>query len=116
MERIGGVVSSSVEDSSEEELLSSSISYVEDSSGDDDLHLIQAAITIGLLLRRRKRRLQKRKRARTVWVRSIFRRRQRQGVYHNLLQEMRLADCDSHFKFVRMSKETFDILLQKVNM
>ena len=44
---------------------------------------------------------------------EIFSRRQ-QGEYHNLLQEMRVCDPESHFKYLRMSKERFDSLLSKV--
>ena len=51
------------------------------------------------------------KRKRRMWVRPIFRLRKQQGEYHNLLQEMRLSDPDSHFKYLRMSKERFDSLL-----
>ena len=83
-----------------------------DSSGssieDDDLQMV---ILIELIRRRRRRR---RRRARKFWVRPLFRRRRQQGEYHNLLQEMRLADPESHFRYMRMSKETFDSLLIKV--
>ena len=53
---------------------------------------------------------------RMLWVRPIFQRRHQQGEYHNLVQEMRLNDRASHFSYLRMSKETFDTLLQKVRM
>ena len=36
------------------------------------------------------------KRKRT-WVREIFEKRIEQGVYHNLLQEMRVIDRESYF-------------------
>ena len=51
---------------------------------------------------------------RSTWIRQIFERRQDQGDYHQLLQEMKLQDAESHFRFLRMSKERFDILLAKV--
>ena len=54
------------------------------------------------------------KKKRSIWVRPIFIRRRQQGDYHNLLQEMRLSDPESHFRYLRMSKETFDCLLAKV--
>ena len=69
-----------------------------------------------LLLLAWKRRMMKRRRRRrrTLWVRPIFRRRRHQGEYHNLLQEMRLSDPDSHFRYLRMSKERFACLLSMV--
>ena len=79
-------------------------------SSDEDEDL-QAAIAIGLLLRRRKKR---RKRMRRCWVKPILQECVKQGEYHNLLQEMRLHDPESHFRYIRMSKETFDFILTKV--
>ena len=64
------------------------------------------------LLRRRRRRLKKTRRR--VWVRPINSRRCQQGDIHNLLQEMRLSDPQSHFKYLRMSKQRFDSLLQMI--
>ena len=40
--------------------------------------------------------------------------RMRQGAYHNLVKEMRLTDPEKHFNFFRMTKGTFDMLLEKV--
>ena len=57
----------------------------------------------------------KRKRRRRVWVREILAKRRQQGEFHNLLQELRLADPEYHFKYLRMSKEMFDVLLAKVS-
>jgi hypothetical protein len=48
-----------------------------------------------LLLRRRQMATERRRR---VWVREIFQRRQQQGDYHQLLQEIRLSDPESHFR------------------
>ena len=66
-----------------------------------------------LLLAWKRRMMKRRRRRRPLWVRPIFRRRH-QGEYHNLLQEMRLSDPDSHFRYLRMSKERFDCLLSMV--
>ena len=60
------------------------------------------------------RRRRQRKRQKRVWIRPIFSRREQQGEYHNLLQEMRLADYDFHFRYLRMTKERFDLLVSKV--
>ena len=62
------------------------------------------AIVIALLLRRRRRRKRMMERSRRYWVRDILSRRVQQGEYHNLLQEMRLSDPESHFSYLRMSK------------
>ena len=47
-------------------------------------------------------------------MRPIFGKRKEQGEFHNLLQEMRLCDPDSHFAYLRMSKERFDKLVKEV--
>ena len=73
---------------------------------DEELYLL---LNLALYLPRRRRRHR-----RSVWVRSIFRRRRQQGEFHNLLQEMRLSDSESHFRYLRMTKERFDFLLSKV--
>ena len=46
---------------------------------------------------------------------ALFTQRVQQGEYHNLLQEMRLSDPESHFRYLRMSKERFDCLLGKIS-
>ena len=67
-----------------------------------------------LSLLHRRRRHRKKKRKRKTWVRPIFAQRLRQGEYHNLLQELRLSDREYHFRYMRMSKETFNTLLSLV--
>lgn len=81
----------------------------------DDCHYDSTDEEMDLLLllalvRMRKRR----RRKRSMWVRPIFTLRRKQGEYHNLLQEMRLSDPESHFRYLRMSKERFESLLQMV--
>ena len=49
-------------------------------------------------------------------MREIFARRREQGEYHNLVQELRQCDPESHFRYLRMSKETFDSLLAMVSV
>ena len=66
-----------------------------------------------VLLLARKKTLERKKR-RKMWIRPIFKRRKEQGEYHNLVQELRLDDSESHFKYMRMSKERFDYLLSMV--
>ena len=59
-------------------------------------------------------RIRRKRSGRKMRVRSIFTQRCQQGEYHNLLQEMRLSDPESHFRYLRMSKERFDLLLAEV--
>ena len=74
--------------------------YNDSMAFDDELGII-------LLLYARRRRLRRRKRS--VWVRDIYQRRRQQGEYCNLLQEMRLSYPESHFRYLRMSKERFHL-------
>ena len=76
----------------------------------------EAIILCLLLRRRRRRRVTRRNRQRTMRARKIFQQRPEQGEFHQLLQEMRLSDPDSHFKYIRMTKERFDSLLAEVNL
>ena len=76
------------------------------SESDDDYELL-------LLLACQRRRMKRRKR-RAMWVRPIFSKRREQGEYYNLLQEIRQSDPESHFKYLRMSKQRFDCLLSMV--
>jgi len=78
---------------------------------DDERVRIWFAILTALAIRKRRR---KRRGERKVLVRSVFTQRVQQGEYHNLLQEMRLSDPESHFRYLRMSKDRFDSLLGKV--
>ena len=77
-----------------------------DSSSEDDALMV--AITAGLLIRRRLRRQKRR-----MWVRPLLQMRTRQA-FHNLIGEIRLSDPEKHFNYLRMTKETFDLLLEKV--
>ena len=80
---------------------------------DDREENIRLSLLLCLYLRRRRRRRVVCSQ-RSVWIRSIFEKRQLQGDYHKLLQEMRLRDTKSHFQFLRMSKERFNMLVAKV--
>ena len=64
-----------------------------------------------LILRRRLRRL--RVRPRRMWSRAWLQRRRTRSCYNTLLQELRAEDIDE-YKNMRMSKETFNMLLEKV--
>ena len=76
---------------------------MDDSSGvDSDSDLFELVVLLAL-----KRRRKKRKRRRRCWVRT--------NGCGPIFQEMRLSDPQSHFQYVRMSKERFDSLLAKVS-
>ena len=74
------------------------------SSEDDDL---EALYLVCLRNRWRNKR-------REFWVRPIFSQRAQQGAFHHLVQELRLADAEYHFMYLRMSKETFDYIVSLV--
>ncbi|GFR76239.1 hypothetical protein ElyMa_000476700 [Elysia marginata] len=48
---------------------------------------------------------------RRYWIHSIFRRRQKYGEYHHLLEEV-LRDTQKCMEYLRMTPETFDLLLK----
>ena len=58
---------------------------------------------------------QTQKRKGMMWVRDIFKKRQEKGEFHTLLQKMRLNDTQSHFRYLQMSNESFETLLEKVS-
>lgn len=62
-----------------------------------------------IVLRRRRRR-----RARTVWVRPWIQRREDQGAFHNLVQELEAEDPEMYKKYFRMTPEGFKTILEKI--
>ena len=62
----------------------------------------------------RRRRLKTRKQRR-LWTRPIYSQRKQRGCYSTLVQEMHLGDPQLHFRYFRMSKETFGNLLRRVS-
>ena len=56
----------------------------------------------------------KHRKKRSVWVKPWLQRRNKLGVYHTLLQELRIEAEDEYKKFLRMSPEVFDELLTLV--
>ncbi|XP_057294525.1 uncharacterized protein LOC130623036 [Hydractinia symbiolongicarpus] len=69
-----------------------------------------------ILLKRSSRREAERKarKKRSIWVRQIYKQREECGIYHTLVQEMALGDRESYFKFMRMSPESFQYLLNVI--
>lgn len=66
------------------------------------------AVIVAILAKRRRRR----RRKRTLWTREWIRNRQKFGVYHQLLQELRLTDVSSYRNFLRMDISSFEELLR----
>ena len=64
-----------------------------------------------LLIRRRRLRIRERKR---IWVKDIFKKRLQLGEYHSLINEMRLTDHQSFYRYFHMSPERFAHLLSLV--
>ena len=67
-------------------------------------------LVVALVLKRRQRRHRKR----TVWCREWLQKRQKYGVYHQLLQELQLADRASYRNFLRMDLSSFEEILRVV--
>jgi hypothetical protein len=74
--------------------------------------IVRLLLLFLLLIIRRIRRSRQPKRA--FWVRPIYQRRVELGEYHNLIQEMRLQDNESFFRYFRMIPSQFDRLLDLV--
>ncbi|KAH6919742.1 hypothetical protein HPB50_029270 [Hyalomma asiaticum] len=70
---------------------------------------VQHKVATALLIRRIKR-----KRKRSMYMRPIFDRRPIFGEYHHLVSELRRNDPEYHFKYFRMTKASFDRLLEMV--
>ena len=79
---------------------------------DSDSECAAAAIVFAVLLKRRKK--SKRKK-RSAWVKPWLQKRTQLGIYDTLLQELRLEEEEDYKKFLRMSTETFDELLQLIS-
>ena len=71
-----------------------------------------AALAIAVVLRRRRR--MRKRRNRVVWTREWILRRESQGAFRQLMNELRLCDVSSYRNFVRMDAVTFEELLTSV--
>ena len=79
---------------------------------DSDSECAAAAIVVAVLLKRRKRSKHKK---RSAWVKPWLQKRTQFGIYDTLLQELRLQEEEDYKKFLRMSTDTFDELLQLIS-
>ena len=55
-----------------------------------------------IILRMRRRRRARNRKNRSFWVRELFRARDEKGAYTQIMQEIRLNDRESHFKYVKI--------------
>ena len=77
----------------------------------EDIYKIGACgVIIAILLKRSHNNRRKRR----VWIREWIKNRPQFGVYHQLVQELRLTDAGTYRHFLRMDMSTFDELLQLV--
>ena len=76
---------------------------------DTSVTLGASLVIVAVLLKRscRKRKTRKRR----VWVRDWIRNRQSFGAFHQLVQELRMADTSTYRNFLRMDVSAFDELL-----
>ncbi|KYM98808.1 hypothetical protein ALC62_10472 [Cyphomyrmex costatus] len=79
---------------------------------DDDDFFIFTVLQLCLLALLQKRNRQWKWLNRRWWVRPINVARPLYGDYEHLFQELRYNDKDIFFRYVRMSRETFDLLLE----
>ena len=56
----------------------------------------------------------KKKRERVVWARAWLKRREERGVFHLLMCELELEDAAAFTRYVRMEKNKFDDLVDRV--
>ena len=70
---------------------------------DQELFLYGLLIIDLLRLRRRRKERARARRPKRFWIREIYRRRQAQGVFNNLVRELRVSDRDLYFRYVRIA-------------
>ena len=69
-----------------------------------------AVVVLSIVMRRRRRK----RRNRRIWTREWILNRQRQGAFHQLMQEIRMLDTSSYQNFVRMDASIFEELLSLI--
>ena len=69
---------------------------------------------IGVMVASRRKQTIKKKQIKRFWRRSIFRDRKLHSEYYTLYQQLRETDREFHYRYVRMSKERFDHLLEMI--
>ncbi len=51
-----------------------------------------------------------------MWVRPWISRRKEQGAFHNLVRELEEKDKEMYKRYFRMNEDTFQLILNKVNL
>ena len=67
-----------------------------DELGDEDVVYLAAYILLKRSIRRKKD--EKARKKRTIWVRQVYKQREKFGIFHNLVREMALGDREFCFK------------------
>ena len=80
---------------------------------DSHLECAAAVLVISSVIKKKKG-LRKKRKQRTVWVKLWLNRRNKPGVYNTLSRELRMEDGGEYKKFLRMTPENFDDLLNLV--
>ncbi len=70
---------------------------------------------IGVMVASQRKQTIKKKQLKRFWRRSIFRHRKLHSEYYTLYQQLRETDREFHYRYVRMSKERFDHLLEMIS-
>ena len=67
---------------------------------EDELDFDLEILLLVFLMRKRRRKRKRDYKPKRFWVRNIFKRRIKQGEYHNLVQELRLGDREFYFRYL----------------
>ena len=80
---------------------------------DSDLECAAAVLVISSVIKKKKS-LRKKRKQRTVLVKPWLNRRNELGVYNTLLRELLMEDEGEYKKFLRMTPEIFDDLINLI--
>ena len=81
---------------------------------DSDLDCAAAAVLVTSTVIKKKKSLRKRRKQRTVWAKPWLNHRNVLGVYKTYLGELHMEDEAEHKKFLRMTLDIFDDLLNLI--
>ena len=70
-----------------------------------------AILLLGCALKLNESQSSKCRRKRRIWVKPWLLNRQKSGIYHNLVNELVLADRGDYRRFMRMNTETFEVIV-----